>query len=113
MPPDQAVLLGDTAADVAAGLASEVPVIGVATDRSCLADFEGAGPARVLVDLTDAGQVITWVTPGWIGRARQLPRGSESALLSCRIPGRSACCEHDMSGECGRRRGPPSAPYAP
>jgi phosphoglycolate phosphatase-like HAD superfamily hydrolase len=62
VPPDQAVLLGDTPADVAAGRASGVPVIGVATGRSSATDLEGAGAARVLDDLTDTDQVIEWVT---------------------------------------------------
>jgi phosphoglycolate phosphatase-like HAD superfamily hydrolase len=62
VPPDQAVLLGDTPADVAAGRASGIPVIGVATGRSSATDLEGAGAARVLDDLTDTDQVIEWVT---------------------------------------------------
>ncbi|NJP43123.1 HAD hydrolase-like protein [Actinacidiphila epipremni] len=61
VPPDQAVLLGDTPADVAAGCAAGVPVIGVATGRSTTADLEAAGATRVLADLTDADRVIRWV----------------------------------------------------
>lgn len=58
VPPDHAVLLGDTPADVAAGHAAGVQVIGVATGRSTAADLEAAGATWVLAALTDAEWVI-------------------------------------------------------
>ncbi|MEW2219202.1 HAD family hydrolase [Streptomyces sp. NPDC006990] len=53
-----AVLLGDTPADVRAGLAHGVQVIGVATGRSGQAELREAGAGTVLKDLTDTEQLL-------------------------------------------------------
>jgi phosphoglycolate phosphatase len=60
-PPTDAVLLGDTPADVAAGRAAGVRVIGVATGRTSPGDLRAAGAWLVLGDLTDTAQVAAAV----------------------------------------------------
>lgn len=61
LPPADAVLIGDTPADVAAGLAVGVPVVAVATGRSTAAELASAGAQRVLADLTDTDRVLEWI----------------------------------------------------
>ncbi|WP_438294076.1 HAD family hydrolase [Streptomyces sp. HUAS TT7] len=58
----EAVLIGDTPADVEAGLANGVRVVAVATGRSSEADLSAAGPFAVLPDLRDTEQLVKLVT---------------------------------------------------
>jgi len=61
VPSRDAVLIGDTPADVAAGRAVGVSVIGVATGRSSESELRAVGAELVLGDLTDAERVLKWV----------------------------------------------------
>jgi phosphoglycolate phosphatase len=56
------VLIGDTPLDVAAALATEARVVGVATGSFTAADLAAAGAHAVLPDLTDASLVLAAVT---------------------------------------------------
>jgi phosphoglycolate phosphatase-like HAD superfamily hydrolase len=60
--PGNAVLLGDTPADVHAALTVGVPVIGVATGRSTENDLRQAGASRVAPDLTDTKKLVAWIS---------------------------------------------------
>ncbi|MET9294987.1 HAD family hydrolase [Streptomyces sp. NPDC003077] len=57
-----AVLVGDTPADVKAGLSAGVRVIGVATGRSSADDLHEAGAIEVLSDLSDTSSVLRALT---------------------------------------------------
>ncbi|PRX48933.1 phosphoglycolate phosphatase-like HAD superfamily hydrolase [Nonomuraea fuscirosea] len=57
-----AVLIGDTPADVEAALASDVPVIAVASGRSSAQDLHDAGAAHVLQSLEDLDALVALVT---------------------------------------------------
>ncbi|EYT79351.1 phosphoglycolate phosphatase [Streptomyces sp. Tu 6176] len=59
-----AVLIGDTPADVEGGRENGVRVIAVATGRSSAADLREAGADVVLDDLTDVGLLVTLITGG-------------------------------------------------
>lgn len=56
--PAQAVLLGDTPADVKGGLAADVRVIGVATGRTSVDELRAAGAETVVEDLSDTRQML-------------------------------------------------------
>lgn len=60
-PPGDAVLIGDTPADVEGGLTVGVRVIAVATGRSTEADLHEAGAQSVLADLRDTDAVLRLV----------------------------------------------------
>jgi phosphoglycolate phosphatase-like HAD superfamily hydrolase len=60
--PTDAVLVGDTSADVAAAREADVPVIAVASGRSSIEDLRKAGAERVLPDLTDDELTALWIT---------------------------------------------------
>jgi phosphoglycolate phosphatase-like HAD superfamily hydrolase len=62
VPPTDAVLIGDTPADVGAALAVGVPLIAVASGRSSEDELRQAGADRVLPDLTDTEKVAAWVS---------------------------------------------------
>jgi phosphoglycolate phosphatase-like HAD superfamily hydrolase len=51
--PGNVLLIGDTPADVAAGLANDVRILAVATGRTTSADLTRAGAHHVIEDLTD------------------------------------------------------------
>ncbi|MCX5207571.1 haloacid dehalogenase-like hydrolase [Streptomyces sp. NBC_00237] len=51
--PEDVLLIGDTPADVAAGLANHVHVLAVASGRTSAADLARAGAHAVIEDLTD------------------------------------------------------------
>lgn len=57
-----AVLIGDTSADVEGGRGNGVRVIAVATGRSSAADLRAAGADVVLDDLTDTSLLVKLVT---------------------------------------------------
>ncbi|WP_211267449.1 HAD family hydrolase [Nonomuraea candida] len=57
-PPDAAVLVGDTPADIAAGHAHGVPVVAVATGSSGPRELRAAGADAVLSDLADTRLVL-------------------------------------------------------
>lgn len=57
-----AVLIGDTSADVEAGLANGVRVIAVATGKSGEDELAQAGPFAVLPDLRDTERVVKLIT---------------------------------------------------
>ena len=57
-----AVLIGDTPADIEGGRENGVRVIAVATGRSSAADLRKAGADVVLDDLTDVSHLVTLVT---------------------------------------------------
>ncbi|MEV6987368.1 HAD hydrolase-like protein [Sphaerisporangium sp. NPDC051017] len=59
--PSDAVLIGDTPADVEAALENGVPVIAVASGRSSADELREAGALRVLPDLTDTASVVKMV----------------------------------------------------
>lgn len=61
LTPRDAVVVGDTSADVRAGRAAGVPVIAVATGRTSEADLRAAGAAYVVPDLTDHEQLAHMV----------------------------------------------------
>ncbi|MEU1017666.1 HAD family hydrolase [Streptomyces sp. NPDC005900] len=56
---EAAVFLGDTPADVAAGLEAGVRLVAVATGKTSAAELRGAGADAVLEDLADTDHVIT------------------------------------------------------
>jgi phosphoglycolate phosphatase-like HAD superfamily hydrolase len=60
--PEEAVLLGDTPADVAAALDVGVPLIAVASGRATAAELREAGASRVIPDLRDVELVTAMVT---------------------------------------------------
>jgi phosphoglycolate phosphatase len=60
--PQDAVLIGDTTADVDAGRDAGVRVIAVATGRSTAADLRHAGAQHVLAGLSDTAAVVALVT---------------------------------------------------
>lgn len=62
--PADAVLIGDTPADVAAALETGVPLIAVASGRSSPDELRQAGAVRVLHDLTDTEKVVAMVLGG-------------------------------------------------
>ncbi|MEV7010060.1 haloacid dehalogenase-like hydrolase [Streptosporangium sp. NPDC051022] len=59
--PANAVLIGDTPADVEAAVQNGVPVIAVATGRSTADDLRDAGATCVLPDLRDTASLVTIV----------------------------------------------------
>lgn len=59
--PEEAVLLGDTPADVTAALDVGVPLIAVASGRATAAQLWEAGASRVIPDLRDAELVTAMV----------------------------------------------------
>jgi phosphoglycolate phosphatase-like HAD superfamily hydrolase len=59
--PDRAVIFGDTVADVEAGRASGVFVVGVATGRTPARELTDAGADRVLDALEDTAEVVQLV----------------------------------------------------
>ncbi|MEU9401330.1 HAD hydrolase-like protein [Streptomyces sp. NPDC048242] len=65
---EDAVLIGDTPADVEGGLKTGVRVIGVATGRSTADDLRAAGAPVVLADLTDTTGLVGLITA--LGRTR-------------------------------------------
>ncbi|RSO07040.1 phosphoglycolate phosphatase [Streptomyces sp. WAC 06783] len=56
--PAEAVLVGDTPADMQAGLTAGVRTVGVATGRSSTDDLHDAGACAVLSDLSDRRAVL-------------------------------------------------------
>ncbi|MCX5601642.1 HAD family hydrolase [Streptomyces phaeochromogenes] len=58
-PPDAAVFLGDTPADVAGGKGAGVRVIAVATGRTSADELREAGAELVLEDLADTKRVLS------------------------------------------------------
>ncbi|MGO4421695.1 HAD family hydrolase [Streptomyces sp. MCAF7] len=60
--PTQAVLLGDTPADVRGALGAGVRAIGVATGRTSADELRVAGAATVVDDLSDTAQMLELVT---------------------------------------------------
>ncbi len=58
---ENAVLIGDTPADVEAALANDVPVIAVASGRSSADDLRAAGAERVLPGLEDSDALLALV----------------------------------------------------
>lgn len=64
VPPHDAVIIGDTPADIEGGHAHEVRVIAVASGRSTAEDLALAGADAVLRDLTDTTQVLRLVLEG-------------------------------------------------
>ncbi|MEU0811247.1 HAD family hydrolase [Streptomyces sp. NPDC005970] len=60
--PAQAVLLGDTPADVRGALDGGVRVIGVATGRTSADELRTAGAATVVEDLSDTRQMLELLT---------------------------------------------------
>lgn len=61
LPAEAAVLIGDTPADVRAGLDTGVPVIAVASGRSTTAELRDAGADTVIPDLTDTERLTRLV----------------------------------------------------
>ncbi|MFC5719130.1 HAD family hydrolase [Streptomyces gamaensis] len=61
-----AVLLGDTPADVRAGLGAGVRVLAVATGRSTLEELRAAGADAAVPDLRDTGGIVRTITGGEI-----------------------------------------------
>ncbi|MEV5941070.1 haloacid dehalogenase-like hydrolase [Streptomyces sp. NPDC051994] len=59
--PADAVLIGDTPADVEAGLVTGVRVIAVATGKSSEDELTDAGPSAVLPDLCDTERLVKLV----------------------------------------------------
>ena len=59
--PTDAVLIGDTPADVAAALATGVPAIAVASGKSSAEHLRRAGAAYVLDDLSDTARLVARV----------------------------------------------------
>lgn len=59
--PTDAVLIGDTPADVGAALAAGVQLIAVASGRSTVTDLAEAGADRVVQDLTDTDLIASWI----------------------------------------------------
>jgi phosphoglycolate phosphatase len=59
--PGDAVLIGDTPADVEAALAVGVRLIAVASGRSTADELAKAGAVRVVRDLTDVGLLASWI----------------------------------------------------
>ncbi|MEC4018771.1 HAD family hydrolase [Streptomyces sp. H27-D2] len=59
-----AVLVGDTPADVRAGLKAGVRVVAVATGRSSRDDLRATGAHDVLADLVDTERVVQVLAPG-------------------------------------------------
>ncbi|MEU5976410.1 HAD hydrolase-like protein [Streptomyces sp. NPDC047315] len=64
VPAEDAVLIGDTPADVAGARAHGVRVIAVATGRSAEDQLVAAGADVVLADLADTDRVVELVTRG-------------------------------------------------
>jgi phosphoglycolate phosphatase-like HAD superfamily hydrolase len=62
--PSDALLVGDTPADVEGALANGVPVIAVASGRSSADDLRQAGALCVLPDLADIAAVVARWNPG-------------------------------------------------
>ncbi|BBA97860.1 putative hydrolase [Actinacidiphila reveromycinica] len=62
LTPQDAVVIGDTPADVSAALEVGVPLIAVASGRFSAEDLRAAGASRVVSDLRDAEQIAHWVT---------------------------------------------------
>lgn len=60
--PTQAVLLGDTPADVQGALDAGVRVIGVATGRTSADELRTAGAATVVEDLSDTTRMLELLT---------------------------------------------------
>jgi phosphoglycolate phosphatase-like HAD superfamily hydrolase len=56
--PTSALIIGDTPADVEAGRAAGVPVIGIATGHSTADDLTTAGARTVMHDLTDTEHLL-------------------------------------------------------
>jgi phosphoglycolate phosphatase len=56
--PFRAVVVGDTVNDVAAALANQVAVIGVATGSTTVAQLRTAGASTVLTDLSDVDRAV-------------------------------------------------------
>ncbi|PGH48139.1 HAD family hydrolase [Streptomyces sp. Ru87] len=69
--PVEAVIVGDTPADVRAGIDTGVRVLAVATGRSSEDDLRTAGADDVLPDLTDTRNVVRLLTDSDHQRARQ------------------------------------------
>ncbi|MET9879273.1 haloacid dehalogenase-like hydrolase [Actinacidiphila glaucinigra] len=61
---DEALLIGDTPADVHAALMTGVQVLAVASGRSTEEDLRNAGATNVLRDLTDTSTLTTSLSPG-------------------------------------------------
>ncbi|MBE1585080.1 HAD family hydrolase [Nonomuraea angiospora] len=59
--PADAVLIGDTPADVEAALENGVPVVAVASGRSSVDDLRDAGAVRILPTLADTEAVVAMV----------------------------------------------------
>ncbi|WP_433445702.1 HAD family hydrolase [Nonomuraea sp. CA-141351] len=59
--PEDAVLIGDTPADVEAALENGVPVVAVASGRSSVDELRDAGAVRVLPSLVDTEAVVAMV----------------------------------------------------
>lgn len=64
MAASEAVLIGDTPADVEAGLANGVRVVAVATGKSSEGELRAAGPSAVLPDLRDTERLVKLITGG-------------------------------------------------
>ncbi|MEV0845405.1 HAD family hydrolase [Streptomyces sp. NPDC049954] len=62
VPPADAILIGDTPADVDGARANGVRVVAVATGRSSTAELREAGADLVLEDLTDTARLVGFVT---------------------------------------------------
>lgn len=60
--PKQAVLLGDTPADVKGGLTAGVRVVGVATGRTSAEELRAAGAESAVEDLADTRQMLKLLT---------------------------------------------------
>ena len=60
--PFRAVVVGDTVNDVAAALANDVAVVGVATGSTTAAELEAAGAHTVLTDMSDVDQAVRAIT---------------------------------------------------
>lgn len=61
--PAEALLIGDTPADVRGAEACGVPVLAVASGRSTAAELRAAGADTVLADLTDTDAVLRLAAP--------------------------------------------------
>ncbi|QIB44622.1 HAD family hydrolase [Streptomyces aureoverticillatus] len=60
--PSEAVLIGDTPADVEGALSADVKVIAVATGRSTATDLHAAGADHVLPDLSATESLVSLIT---------------------------------------------------
>jgi phosphoglycolate phosphatase len=61
--PFRPVVVGDTVNDVAAALANDVAVVGVATGTTSAAELAGAGAHAVLADLSEVDQAVRTIVP--------------------------------------------------